>query len=184
MSILTSSEQSVPIPISGITALGAVCAAKVCEGQQVLIYGASGSVGQYAIKISKKIGATVTAVCSNRSREIVRGTGADFIIDYEWEDFIRLGKHFDTIIAVRGYNQMDVCKKLLKNSGIYVAIGGAKLGIKGGIPGSNIFIDDNKKMTCFTYFSALKKPYLPCLKTAWTKVTLTHSLIINFLDGI
>jgi NADPH:quinone reductase-like Zn-dependent oxidoreductase len=184
MSILPSSEQAVPIPISGITALGAVCVAKVCEGQQILIYGASGSVGQYAVKISKKLGATVTAVCSNHNLEIIRGTGADFIIDYEREDFIRLGKHFDTIIAVRGYNQIDICKKLLKNGGIYVAIGGAKLGIMGCIHGTNFFIDNSKKMTCFTYFSALKKPYLPCLKTAWAKVTLTHSLIINFLDGI
>ena len=131
-----SFEQAGAIPVGGITALGAVRAAKIKQGQDVLVYGASGSVGQYAVQLAKALGATVTGVCSTRNLEVVRSIGADDVIDYKKEDFTKKGKTYDVIIAVNGYNPLSAYNKLLNKGGKYVVVGGIKQAMLGvlGIP--------------------------------------------------
>jgi NADPH:quinone reductase-like Zn-dependent oxidoreductase len=158
-----SFEAAAVIPIGGITALGAVRIAKIKNGQQVLVYGASGGVGQYALQLSKAYGAIVTAVCSTRNLGMARGIGADYVIDYKQENFAKTGKTYDAIIAVNGYNPIGIYKKLLKKDGIYVAIGGMKQGIMGALQGP-FYSNGGKKMTSSTYFKAVKQKYLPHLK--------------------
>ncbi|MDR1115168.1 MAG: NAD(P)-dependent alcohol dehydrogenase [Tannerella sp.] len=158
-----SFEAAAVIPVGGITALGAVRTAKVKDGRQVLVYGASGGVGQYALQLSKAYGATVTAVCSTRNLDMARSIGADYVIDYKQEDFTKTGKTYDAIIAVNGYNPIGIYKKLLNKNGIYVAIGGMKQGIMGILQGP-FYSGGGKKMTASTYFKAARQKCLPHLK--------------------
>ena len=124
-----SFEQSATIPIAAITALGAIKKAKIKSGQSVLIYGASGGVGHFAVQIAKSKGAVVTAVCGTRNVELVQEMGADFVIDYKKENFLECGKKFDAIFGLNGYNKIRDYKKLLNKGGIYVATGGTKQAI-------------------------------------------------------
>lgn len=125
-----SFEEASAIPISGETALGGIRKAGIKPGQQVMIYGASGGVGQYAIQFAKALGATVTGVCSTRNQEIARSLGCDYVIDYKKEDFRKVGRKFDAIIGINGNNSMGDYKKLLKDNGVFVGIGGAKQAMK------------------------------------------------------
>ena len=133
---ILSFQQAGAIPVGGITALGAIRAAKIKQGQDVLVYGASGSVGQYAVQLAKAYGANVTGVCSTRNLEVVRSIGADDVIDYKKEDFTQKGKAYDAIVAVNGYNRLKIYEKLLKKGGRYVVVGGIKQAMMGmlGIP--------------------------------------------------
>ena len=158
-----SFEEAATIPIAGISALGAIRKAQVRTGQTVLIYGASGGVGQFAVLLAKAVGATVTAVCSTRNIQIARSIGADYVIDYKRDNFTKMGKTYDVIIAVNGYNPLGEYKKLLNNGGVYVAVGGMKQGIMGGIFGS-FYSNKSKKLTSSTYFDAIKQECLPYLK--------------------
>ena len=140
-----SFEQAGAIPVGGITALGAILAANIKQGQDVLIHGASGSVGQYAVQLAKAFGATVTGVCSTRNLEMARSIGADYVIDYKKEDFTQKGKTYDKIIGVNGYNSLRTYKKLLKKGGSYVVVGGIKQAMLGVLGGYFYFLFSNKK---------------------------------------
>ena len=158
-----SFEESATIPVAGISALGAVRTAGVKEGQSVLIYGASGGVGQFAVQLSKAVGATVTAVCSTRNIEIAHEIGADYVIDYKQEDFRKKDITYDVIIGVNGYNPIKQYKRLLNEGGVYVAVGGVKQGMMGGLFGP-LYSNKSKTLTFSTYFDAIKQPCLPYLK--------------------
>ena len=158
-----SFEQAAAIPIGGITAFGAVSKANIQKEKQVLVYGASGGVGQYVVQLSKALGGIVTAVCSTRNVEIVRKIGADFVIDYKNEDFTKTDRKYDAIIAVNGYNSLGKYKKILNRNGVYVAIGGAKQGMFGMLFGWLYSIFTSKKMTASTYFLATKQQPLQYL---------------------
>ena len=118
-------EEAAAIPMAAITALqGLRDEGKVQPGQQVLIQGASGGVGTFAVQLAKVFGAEVTAVCSTRNMDQARSLGADRVIDYTTEDFTRSGQRYDLILAANGYHPLSAYKRALKPQGIYVMTGG------------------------------------------------------------
>jgi NADPH:quinone reductase-like Zn-dependent oxidoreductase len=120
-----SFEQAASLPVAGITALqGLRDKGRIQPGQHVLIYGASGGVGTFAIQIAKSFGAEVTAVCSTKNLETALSIGADQVIDYKKEDFTGDGKQYDLIIAANGHRSILDYKKALTPKGIYVMTGG------------------------------------------------------------
>jgi len=113
-----SFEQAAAVPMAAVTALqGLRDVAKVQAGQKVVINGASGGVGTYAVQIAKYYGAEVTAVCSTGNVEQARSLGADHVIDYTKEDFTRSGKLYDLIFAANGYHPLSAYKRALAPSG-------------------------------------------------------------------
>lgn len=142
-------EDAAAIPLAGVTALqGVRDKGQVKAGQQVLIYGASGGVGTYLLQIAKVYGAEVTAVCSKRKVEMVRGLGADHIIDYTQEDFLQNGQQYDVILAANGYRPIRDYQRALKPGGTYVMVGGTMTQIfQAMLLGPLLSINSNKKMT-------------------------------------
>jgi NADPH:quinone reductase-like Zn-dependent oxidoreductase len=98
---------------------------QIQSGQKVLIYGASGGIGTFAVQLAKQFGADVTGVCSTRNVEMVRSLGADHVIDYTKEDFTQNGVRYDLIVATAGYRSIFDYRRALSPEGIYVSTGGA-----------------------------------------------------------
>jgi NADPH:quinone reductase-like Zn-dependent oxidoreductase len=122
-----SFEAAAALPMAATTALqGLRDVGQMQGGQKVLINGASGGVGTFAVQIAKSFGAEVTAVCSTRNVDQARSLGADYVIDYTREDFTRSGQHYDLILAANGYHSLPAYKRALTPRGIYVMAGGAK----------------------------------------------------------
>jgi NADPH:quinone reductase-like Zn-dependent oxidoreductase len=120
-----SFEDVAASPVAGLTALqGLRDAGKIQPGQKVLIQGASGGVGTFAVQVAKAFGAEVTAVCSPRNLKMVHSIGADHVIDYSKEDFTKGGRKYDLIYAVNGYHPLSVYKRALCPQGIYICAGG------------------------------------------------------------
>ena len=118
-------EQAASVPIAGITALqGLRDKGKVQSGQKVLINGASGGVGTFAVQIAKSYGAEVTGVCSTRNLDMVRSLGADHVIDYTKEDFTKSDQRYDVILDNVANHSLSEFRRVLKPNGIYVLIGG------------------------------------------------------------
>jgi NADPH:quinone reductase-like Zn-dependent oxidoreductase len=120
-----SFEEAAAVPMAAVTALqGVRDQGKIQPGQKVLINGASGGVGTFAVQIAKSFGAEVTAVCSTRNLNMARSIGADHVIDYTQEDFTQNGQQYDLILAVNGYHPISAYKRALAPKGIYVMAGG------------------------------------------------------------
>ena len=120
-----SFEEAAAIPMAAVTALqGLRDEGKIQAGQKVLINGASGGVGTFAVQIAVAFGAEVTAVCSTRNLDLARTLGADRVIDYTQEDFTRNGQTYDLILAANGYQPLSAYKRALTPQGIYVMVGG------------------------------------------------------------
>ena len=120
-----SFEEAAAVPLAALTALhGLRDEGQIQPGQQVLINGASGGVGTYAVQLAKYFGAEVTAVCSTDKVELARSLGADHVIDYTQEDFTRSGRQYDLILAVNGNRSIFDYKRALSPRGIYVMTGG------------------------------------------------------------
>src|SRR5213593_3769756 len=118
-------EQAASVNIAGITALQAVRdKGKVQPGQKVLINGASGGVGTFAVQIAKSLGADVTGVCSTRNVDLVRSLGADHVIDYTKEDFAKGAERYDVILDNVPNHSLSECRRILNPNGKYVMIGG------------------------------------------------------------
>jgi len=121
-------EQAASVPIAAITALqGLRDKGQVRPGQKVLINGASGGVGTFAVQIARSFGAVVTGVCSTRNVDMVRALGADRVIDYTKEDFTRGGQRYDVILDNVGNHSLSECRRVLNPAGKYVQIGGGGL---------------------------------------------------------
>ena len=120
-----SFEQAGAVQIAGLTALqGLRDSGKVQAGQKVLINGASGGVGTFAVQIAKTLGAHVTGVCSTRNVEMVRSLGADHVVDYTKEDFTRAAERYDVILDLVGNHGLLAVRRALTPDGKYVMIGG------------------------------------------------------------
>ncbi|MCL6571382.1 MAG: NAD(P)-dependent alcohol dehydrogenase [Bacillus sp. (in: Bacteria)] len=121
-----SFEEAAAVPMAAVTALQALRdKGNIQSGQKVLINGASGGVGTFAVQIAKSFGAEVTAVCSTRNLDIVRSIGADHAIDYTKEDFTQKTQRYDLILAVNGYQSISAYKRALNLNGNYVMVGGS-----------------------------------------------------------
>jgi NADPH:quinone reductase-like Zn-dependent oxidoreductase len=117
-------EEAAAIPVGGLTALRFLKQTGIKTGQNILIYGASGSVGTFSIQIARYFGAHVTAVCSTSNIDLVKSLGADKVIDYTREDFTKSGSQFDIIFDAVGKTSKSVCKSLLKPGGKYISVTG------------------------------------------------------------
>lgn len=120
-------EEAAAVPTAGLTALqGLRDHGKIQPGQKVLINGASGGVGSFAIQIAKALGAEVTAVCSTRNAAHARSLGADHVIDYTKENFTRSGQQYDLLFNVNGSRSWSEYKRVLKPDAIFVLVGGPR----------------------------------------------------------
>jgi NADPH:quinone reductase-like Zn-dependent oxidoreductase len=119
-----SFEAAAAVPVAALTALqGLRDTGQLQPGQQVLIHGASGGVGTFAVQLAKVFGAEVTAVCSPRNLDMVRALGADHVIDYTQADFTKQGQRYDLILAVNGYHVIFAYRRALHPTGRYVLVG-------------------------------------------------------------
>jgi NADPH:quinone reductase-like Zn-dependent oxidoreductase len=131
-----SFEQAASVPVAALTALqGLRDKGKIQPGQKVLINGAAGGVGTFAIQIAKSFGADVTGVCSTRNVDMVRSLGADRVIDYTREDFTEGGQRYDLIFDAVGNRSLAACRRVLKSKGILLMAGASSHASMAGLLG-------------------------------------------------
>lgn len=117
-----SFEQAAAVPLAGVAALqGLRDAGRIKAGQHVLVNGASGAVGTFAVQIAKALGTEVTGVCSARNAELARSIGADHVVDYAREDFTRGESRYDLIFDLVGSRPIRACRRVLTPTGVYIA---------------------------------------------------------------
>jgi NADPH:quinone reductase-like Zn-dependent oxidoreductase len=120
-------DEAAAAPVAGITALQALTTkGRLQPGQHVLVHGASGGVGTYAVQIAKALGGFVTAVCSRRNVEQARSLGADRVVDYTREDFTRGGERFDLMLDIAGTRSWRECARVLAPEATVVVVGGPR----------------------------------------------------------
>ena len=140
-----SFEEASAVSISFETALGAVRKANIKSGQKVMVYGASGGVGLFAVQLAKVAGAEVTGVCSTRNVELAKTAGCDKVIDYKKQDFTQSNIKYDVILGINGCNPMKKYKSMMKENGIFVGVGDVNQAMKALVAS---FISHN-----FTYYA-------------------------------
>jgi NADPH:quinone reductase-like Zn-dependent oxidoreductase len=118
-------EEAAALPTAGLTALQGLRKGRIERARRVLINGASGGVGTFAVQIAKAFGAEVTAVCSTRHMDMLRAIGADHVVDYTTEDFTTRGQRFDLILAANGDRSIWDYRRVLTRDGRYTMTGGS-----------------------------------------------------------
>ncbi|HEY4683884.1 MAG TPA: NAD(P)-dependent alcohol dehydrogenase [Candidatus Acidoferrales bacterium] len=159
-----SFEDAAAVPVAALSALqGLRDKGRIQRGHKVLVDGASGGVGTFAVQIAKSFGAEVTAVCSTRNVDTARSIGADHVIDYTREDFTQSGQRYDLIIAANAYHSIFDYRRALGQDGIYVMVGGGWAQIlQAMLLGPLLSLIGSKKM-CF-FIAKLNKTDLVLLK--------------------
>lgn len=137
--------EAASLPLAATTALQALHKGQAASGKGVLINGASGGVGTFAVQIAKAMGCNVTAVCSGSKVDMVRSIGADHVINYEKEDISQSARQYDLIIAANGYRPITDYQRLLKPQGHYVSVGGSLWQMFQGILLGKILSKENGK---------------------------------------
>ena len=146
-----SFEEAASVPVAALTALqGLRDKGQIQPGQKVLVDGASGGVGTFAVQIAKSFGAEVTAVCSMKKMDTARSIGADHVIDYAQQDFTKSGQHYDLILAANAYHSIFAYRRALSPRGIYVMAGGGGIQIlQGMLLGPLLSLFGSKKVRFF-----------------------------------
>jgi NADPH:quinone reductase-like Zn-dependent oxidoreductase len=157
-----SFEEAAAVPIAAITALqGLRDKGRIQPGQKVLVDGASGGVGTFAVQIAKAFEAEVTAVCSTRNVDKARSIGADHVIDYTREDFTQSGQRYDLILGANAYHSIFDYRRALSQDGVYVGAGG-RPSLQNLLLGPLLSLIGRKKMC--TFMAKLNKKDLVFLK--------------------
>ncbi len=159
-------EEAATIPQAAILALqGLKRGERLRPGDRVLVNGASGNVGPFAVQIAKAFGAHVTGVCSTAKMDMVRGLGADAVIDYTREDYTSNGQRYDWIVDVAGNRSILECRRALKPRGVYVMVGGPTSRIIGALLlGPLISLAGSKKLGLMLWWKVFKKEDVVLLK--------------------
>jgi len=160
-----SFEAAAAVPVAALTALqGLRDKGQIQSGQKVVINGASGGVGTFAVQIAKSFDAQVTAVCSSRNLDTARSIGADHVIDYAKEDFTQNGQHYDLIFAVNGFHPLAAYWRALNPQGSYVCAGGAMSQIFQAMLLGSLMSRRNGKKMSFMGIAKYNQKDLVCLK--------------------
>jgi NADPH:quinone reductase-like Zn-dependent oxidoreductase len=123
-------EEAATLPHAAVLAMQGLRSGRRLEaGESVLINGASGSVGPFAVQIAKALGAEVTGVCSEPKMDLVRSLGADHVIDYTREDFTESGRRYDRILDLAGHRSIFACRRALRDGGTYLWVGGSTVAL-------------------------------------------------------
>jgi NADPH:quinone reductase-like Zn-dependent oxidoreductase len=174
-------DEAAAVPVGGTTALRFLKHAGVTKGQNVLIYGASGSVGTFAVQLAKYFGANVTAVCSTPNVSLVKSLGADLVIDYTKEDFTKIGTLFDVVFDAVGKASKSACKKLLMPNGKFLSVMGTKVKSEFDLLALKDIIESGKLK------SVIDRRYtLEQIREAHAYVELFHkkgNVVINILEN-
>ncbi len=159
-------EEAATIPQAAILALqGLKRGERIGPGSRVLVNGASGNVGPFAVQIAKAFGAHVTGVCSTAKVDMVRGLGADEVIDYTREDYTRRGQRYDWIVDVAGNRSILDCRRALEPGGVYVMVGGPTSRILGALLlGPLISLAGPRKMGLMLWWKVFKKEDVALLR--------------------
>jgi NADPH:quinone reductase-like Zn-dependent oxidoreductase len=146
-----SFEEAAAVPMAGVTALQSLRdKGKIQAGQKVLINGASGGVGTFAVQIAKSFGAEVTGVCSTRNLDILKSLGADYCLDYTKEKFLHPKTSYDLILGVNGHQPISAYKRALRPNGIFVHVGGSEAQMfQAMVQGPWVSITGKQKMGTF-----------------------------------
>jgi NADPH:quinone reductase-like Zn-dependent oxidoreductase len=171
-------EQAAAVPVAALTALqGLRDNGNIQPGQKVLINGASGGVGTFAVQIAKSFGAEVTGVCSTRNLDMVRSIGANHVIDYTRENFTRNGQHYDLILAANGYHPISEYLRALSPDGIYVVAGGSMLQLfQAGLQGRRTSKTGSQKTYVVSLVQSSKD-------LAYMKELLESGKVVPVIDG-
>ena len=120
-------EEAAAVPMAAVTALQSLRdKANVKQGKKILIYGASGGVGTFAIQIAKSLGADVTAVCSTQNIQTAKNLGADYVLDYKKGEFEKATTRYDVILGVNGHQPLSIYNRALSTNGVFVHVGGSE----------------------------------------------------------
>jgi NADPH:quinone reductase-like Zn-dependent oxidoreductase len=171
-------EQAAAVPLAAITALqGLRDKGNIQPRQKVLINGASGGVGMFAVQVAKAFGTEVTAVCSTRNLDMARLIGADHVIDYTRENFTRNGQRYDLILAVNGYHPIAEYLRALTPKGIYIVAGGSMLQLfQAALQGRQTSMNGSRK----TYVVSLVQNQKDLI---FMKELLESGKVIPVIDG-
>ena len=177
-----SFEEAATVPIGGLTALRFLKKAGVKKGDNILIYGASGSVGTFAIQIGKYFGANVTAVCSTPNVPLVKSLGADTVVDYLKEDFTQTDSKYDVVFDAVGKTSRSACKKILKPNGRYATVKGSPK------PGQNDLLFLKELIEAGNLTTVIDRRYtLEQIREAHTYVEGQHkkgNVVVNVVEEV